>query len=126
MAERSFEYELSRLFADAPAMPDADLFALRVDERLRRGWTFRRVLIGGLGVVGGVIGGAQLLGGGFVDRFGETTVASGRLLTGKVIDLIEDAVMPQGLPWVNDVIWAAGLLAIVGVVYAVTRVAREF
>src|SRR6185437_15825039 len=91
MAERSFEYELSRLFADAPAMPDADLFALRVDERLRRGWTFRRVLIGGLGVVGGVIGGAQLLGGGVVDRFGETTVASGRLLTGKVIDLIEDA-----------------------------------
>jgi hypothetical protein len=126
MAERSFEHELSRLFAEAEPLPDADLFALRVDEKLRRGWTLRRALIGGLGVAGGVIGGAQLLGGGFMDRFGETTAASGRLLTGKLIDLVEDSVMPQSFPWVNDVVWAAGTLAIVGVIYAVTRVVREF
>jgi hypothetical protein len=126
MAERSFEHELSRLFAESPALPDADLFAVRVDERLRRGWTFRRALIGGLGVAGGVVGGAQLLGGGLVDRFGAATAESGRLLTAKLIDVLEDSIMPQSFPLMNDVIWAAGLLAVVGVVFAVTRVMREF
>ncbi len=126
MAERSFEHELSRLFAESPTLPDADLFAVRVDERLRRGWTFRRALIGGLGVAGGVVGGAQLLGGGLVDRFGAATAESGRLLTAKLIDVLEDSIMPQSFPLMNDVIWAAGLLAVVGVVFAVTRVMREF
>src|SRR5580704_8318976 len=68
MAERNFEVELGRMFAEAPALPDANLFALRVDERLNRGWTVRRLVIGGMGVVGGLIGGAQVLGGGLVER----------------------------------------------------------
>ena len=34
MAESSFEFRLERMFADAPQAPDAELFALRVVERL--------------------------------------------------------------------------------------------
>jgi len=59
MAERNFEVELGRMFGEAPALPAADLFALRVDERLNRGWTLRRLVIGGMGVAGGVIGGEE-------------------------------------------------------------------
>jgi hypothetical protein len=119
MAELIFERELSRLFAEAPALGDADLFALRVDERLRRGWTVRRLLIGGMGLVGGVVGGAQLLGGGVAERLG-------RMLTGKVIDLVEADIMPHSFPLNADVIWMAATLAAAAVVFAVTRILREF
>lgn len=126
MAEVIFERELERMFAEAPTMPDADLFAIRVGERLQRGWTFRRLTIGGLGLVGGVIGGAQLLGGGLVERLGAATSESGRLLTGKLIDLVQDSMIPQSFPLNAEVIWMAATLAAVAVGFAVTRVMREF
>src|SRR5665213_3077861 len=66
MAEASFEGRLERMFAEAPAMRDADLFTLQVVDRLDRGWTARRLLIGIMGAVGGVIGSAQILGSGVI------------------------------------------------------------
>src|SRR5258707_15690393 len=68
MADRTFEMELDRLFGEHAAFPDADLFALRVETNLERGWTFRRLLIGGLGLAGGVVGAVQLLGFGVMPR----------------------------------------------------------
>ena len=62
------------MFAASPAMGDNDLFVLQVAHRLDRGWTFRRLLIGGLGVAGGVIGGAAV-GPGADDWISEATVA---------------------------------------------------
>jgi len=126
MAELIFERELNRMFAEAPELADANLFALRVDERLQRGWTVRRLLIGGLGMAGGVVGGAQLLGGGLVERLGDATSQSGRLLTGKVIDLVEAGIMPQSLPPDVGMFWVAGAFAVVAIGFAVTRVMREF
>jgi hypothetical protein len=126
MADLIFERELSRMFAEAPELGDANLFALKVDDTLQRGWTIRRVLIGGLGVAGGVVGGAQLLGGGLVARLGVATSQSGRLLTGKVIDLVQAGVMPQSLPPDVGVFWLAGTFAVIAIGFAVTRVMREF
>ncbi len=126
MAEQIFEHELNRLFAESPALGDADLFALRVDERLQRSWVFRRGLIVTLGVIGGVVGGAQLLGGGLLERLGAATSQAGQLLTGKVIDLVQDSIMPQSFPLNAEVIWMAATLAVAAVVFAVTRVMREF
>jgi hypothetical protein len=126
MAEQIFERDLSHMFAEAPPLPDADLFALRVDERLRRWWTLRRTLIGGLGAVGGVVGGAQILGGGLVERLGAVTAQSGKLFTGKVIDLVQDNILPQSFPLDANMIWMASTLAAVAVIFAVTRVMREF
>jgi len=68
MAERVFEAELERLFAEAPAMADQDLFVARVSLALDRGWGFRRLVIGGLGLAGGLIGGAQVLRFGLIGR----------------------------------------------------------
>ncbi len=126
MADLIFERELNRMFAEAPPMGDADLFALKVDETLQRGWTLRRLLIGGLGLVGGVVGGAQLLGGGLVERLGDATSQSGRLLTGKLIDLVQDGIMPQSLPPNVGMFWVAGTFAVVAIGFAVNRVMREF
>ena len=126
MADLIFERELNRMFAEAPELGDASLFVLRVDEKLQRGWTVRRLLIGGLGMAGGVVGGAQLLGGGLVARLGDATSQSGRLLTGKVIDLVQAGIMPQSLPPDVGMFWVAGAFAVVAVGFAVTRVMKEF
>ena len=126
MADLNFERELNRMFAEAPELGDASLFVLRVDEKLQRGWTVRRLLIGGLGMAGGVVGGAQLLGGGLVARLGDATSQSGRLLTGKVIDLVQAGIMPQSLPPDVGMFWVAGAFAVVAVGFAVTRVMKEF
>ena len=78
------------------------------------------------GLVGGVVGGAQLLGGGLVARLGDATSQSGKLVTGKVIDLVQASIMPQSLPPDVGIFWVAGTFAVVGIGFAVTRVMREF
>src|ERR1700761_7805301 len=62
--DSSFEFALERMFAETPARPDADFFAARVLERLDRGWTTRRLLIGSMGALGGVVGAYQIGGAG--------------------------------------------------------------
>src|SRR3989344_92955 len=59
MAELDFDRRLERLFADAPELPDAQAFPQRIEQRLNRGWTARRWLLGASGMAGGVIGGRQ-------------------------------------------------------------------
>jgi hypothetical protein len=126
MAERHFEVELGRMFAEAPALQDADLFALRVDERLSRGWTVRRLVIGGMGVAGGVIGGAQVLGGGLIARLGGAATDAGGQLTGKIVDVVENNLMPQSFPLNAEVVWLAAVVVAAVLAFAVTRVVREF
>jgi hypothetical protein len=126
MAERNFEVELGRMFAEAPALPDANLFALRVDERLNRGWTVRRLVIGGMGVAGGVIGGAQVLGGGVIERLGGAATDAGGQLTGKIVDVVENNLMPQSFPLNAEVVWLVAVVVAAALAFAVTRVAREF
>ena len=124
MAE--FERELDRMFADAPVFADADRFARRVDERLGRGWTFRRVLIGGLGLMGGVIGGGQLLGSGLIGQLGTFTSQGNQMLSQGVEDLKPQELLTQLGPLNGEVIWMSAALAVVAVGFAVTRVIREF
>jgi len=61
MAEIDFERRLERLFADAPEMPDAAAFTVRIEGRLNRGWNTRRWLLGAAGLAGGVVGASQLV-----------------------------------------------------------------
>src|SRR5665213_873429 len=76
MPDRRFEIDLDRWFGEAPAFADSDVFALRVEARLDRGWSFRQFLIGGLGVVGGLILVAQILGSGVAGRLNAVTAES--------------------------------------------------
>ncbi|HEY2048273.1 MAG TPA: hypothetical protein VGH03_02965 [Caulobacteraceae bacterium] len=129
MADKSFEAELERRFADAPSLPDADLFAVRVGAVLDRGWGLRRILIGGLGLAGGLIGGIQVLRLGVLARIGslqtapQTLVASGLAHFPHVRALAD--IVSSGSSMDIEVLWMSGGLAILAVGLFATRTFRD-
>jgi len=64
MAE--FEARLDKMFAEPPAFDDAGDFAGQVQSKLNRNWTTRRLVIGALGGIGGLIGVGQIVSSGVV------------------------------------------------------------
>ena len=125
MADRTFEMTLERLFAEEPPFPDGDLFVARVTERINRGWTFRQFLIGSLGLLGGLIGGTQILASGLVSRLNMITATSRHIVSSRLADLTADHVLPGGLAINAEVVWMAGALAAVAVGLALTRGIRD-
>jgi hypothetical protein len=125
MADRAFEMTLERLFADAPAFPDGDRFVASVTDRLNRGWGFRQFLIGSLGLVGGLIGGAQVLASGLVSRLDTVTENSRRLVSSRLADLATVHILPGDATVNAEVVWMAGALAAVAAGLALTRVIRD-
>ena len=125
MADRTFEMELDRLFGDHPAFPDADLFALKVETSLDRGWTFRRLLIGGLGLAGGVVGAVQLLGYSVAPRLDALAAHYAPSVQVKWTDVAISHVLPGGLEVNGEILWMSAAMAIVAVGFALTRVIRE-
>jgi hypothetical protein len=125
MAELAFERQLDRLFAQTPTFGDADLFALRCNERLDRGWTARRVLIGGLGLAGGLIGGAQVIGSGLIARFDAVAAQSGAALTARLSQTAPFDLLPAGFAIDGEVLWMSAALAAVAIGFGVARAVRE-
>jgi hypothetical protein len=129
MADRSFEAELERRFADAPTYPDAELFAARVGAALDRGWGFRRLLIGGLGLVGGLIGGAQLLRLDVLERIAALQGPTHSVLTTSLAHVpfarsLADMVS-SGASMDVEVLWISGGLALLAVGLFVTRTFKD-
>lgn len=123
--EKVFEARLDRLFAETPAYGDADLFALRVRDRLDRGWSLRGALIGALGVSGGMVGVYQVAANGLLAR---AQVMSERY--GAALGRVAEHVLPwnlavSGLPFAGEVVWMPAILAAVALGYAITRAIRE-
>jgi hypothetical protein len=129
MSDKTFEMDLERQFAASPILPDADAFAILVTARLDRGWTFRQLLIGGLGLVGGLIGAGQVLGSGLVSRL-ETIGAQSDTLVKSGIASLPAArslatVMSMGSAMDSQVLWMSAALGAVAVGLFVTRAIRE-
>ncbi|MGH7023308.1 MAG: hypothetical protein ACREEB_06910 [Caulobacteraceae bacterium] len=122
MADRTFEMELDRLFGEHPAFADADLFAMRVETSLERGWTFRRLLIGGLGLAGGLIGAVQLMGYGVMPRLDALATQYAPSIQVKWTDT---HLLPGGMEVNGEVLWMSAAMAIVAIGFAVTRAIRE-
>jgi hypothetical protein len=74
--EREFEAGLERMFAQPPALPDAEAFASRIDNRLNRSWRMRGWGIGAAGVAGGVVAVTQMLGSGVLPRIQAASLGS--------------------------------------------------
>lgn len=125
MADRSFEMALDLMFGEAPVFADADLFAGRVEERLSRSWTFRQFLIGSLGLLGGLIGGAQVIGSGLVSRLDSLTTNSRHIVSARLSDLAAAHILPAGMAINGEVIWMTGALAAVAVGLGLTRALRD-
>jgi hypothetical protein len=123
MAENDFERRLERLFADAPEAPDAQAFAERVEQRLNRGWTARRWLIGAAGMAGGVIGASQLLMSNLFHRM-ETAEQSARAL-GQGLSRVTPATDMVSALSGGYGLWLAVGLAIITLGFVVTRMINE-
>lgn len=125
MAEQGFDAELVRLFDDTPSYPDQVQFAQRVEQRLNRGWSFRSLLIGLLGLVGGLVAVGQVAGANFVERAITASQASVTAAQHTATTLpgmfgwIAQAVGLQALPVGAEVIWPAlGMLGLAAALLA--------
>jgi len=117
--------ELERMFNASPSFADSDLFVLQVAHRLDRGWTFRRLLIGGLGVFGGLIGGGQILASGILGRLDAVGARSDRMVSLGLGDLASAHLLPPGLTIDSEALWMSAALAVLAIGFAVTRAIKE-
>jgi hypothetical protein len=125
MADRTFEMELDRLFGEQPAFADSDLFADRVELSLERGWAFRRMLIGTLGLAGGLFGAVQLLGSGVTQRLSALISQSAPSVQVQWTDVAVSHLLPGGLAVNGEILWMSVALAVVAIGFGVTRAIRE-
>ena len=125
MADPEFEKRLGRMFGEAPAFADADVFARGIEDRLARGWALRRVLIGAAGIGGGVIAAAQMLGGHFTKAAVGFTSASAEAVQrgGQAIGQLH---VLSDLPIGGEVVWVGVGLAVLAVVLMAARSLEEF
>ena len=125
MAEFDFERRLERMFAEAPAYPDANEFARRVESKLDRDWALRRLMIGFAGLVGGLIFAAQTLGAGLTERmqgFGGEVLAQAR----DSFTIAPEWQAVTYLPYSTEVLWMGAGLAALAVALIATRALEEF
>jgi hypothetical protein len=125
MAERSFEMELDRMFGEHPAFADAGAFAHAVEARLDRDWTWRRVLIGGLGLAGGLFGAVQMLGSGVGQRLAAIARQSAPDVSVKWTDVAVSHLLPGGLQVNGEILWMSAIMALAAVVLGLTRAVRN-
>ena len=121
----SFEYDLERMFAETPSRPDADIFAARVLERLDRGWTTRRLLIGSMGALGGLVGAYQVLGAGALTELRAAAARSNDYFAQHVTHEVVGAIAPANFVLDGQAIWMAAALALVAAGFGLARLVRE-
>lgn len=126
MADLDFEMRLGRLFAEAPALIDGDQFAKRVEDRLERSWTLRRVLIGAAGLGGGLIVAGQMIGPQISQRIETVSLAPVSTIQKGVEALAPHWKVFSYLPYSSELLWMAAGLAALGVAAMAKRSIEEF
>src|ERR1700742_5187521 len=102
--DRMFEARLERLFGEAPGFADAELFAVRVRDRLDRRWTLRGLLISALGLLGGMVVVYQTAGDGLISRVQSLPGAS-RAVMGRALEhLVPWRLSVSGAPFAGEMI----------------------
>ena len=125
MADSEFDAQLGRLFSETPGFPDADGFARRVEGRLARSWTVRRLAIGLAGIAGGPVAAAQMLGRHLWQAVGGVTAASSQVVmrSGQALGQLK---VLNDLPIGGEVLWMGLGLAVLAVVLMAARSLEEF
>jgi hypothetical protein len=126
MADLDFEMRLGRLFAEAPEALDSDLFAKRVEARLERNWTLRRVLIGAAGLGGGLIVAGQMLAPQITQRIQAVSLAPVTSIQKGIDALAPHWKVFNYLPYSSEILWIAAGLAALGVAAMAKRSIEDF
>lgn len=126
MADLDFDMRLSRLFAEAPVLPDADGFARRVEAKLERNWTMRRVLIGAAGLGGGLIVAGQMLAPQISAKIEAVSVAPMATMQRGVEALLPQWKVLSYVPYSSEMVWLAAGLAALGIAALARRSLEEF
>ncbi|MFN3522424.1 MAG: hypothetical protein ACK4YQ_09260 [Phenylobacterium sp.] len=126
MAEVDFERALERMYAEAPAFADGESFAAAVERRLNRGWTVRRLMIGGAGLAGGVIGASQLILSRVVDRLETASEGSAKIISAGWREVSPSADLIASMPASSPMVWMALAMALLALGFVVTRLIDEF
>jgi hypothetical protein len=126
MAELEFERRLERLFNEPPALAGEGAFAALVEQKLNRGWTLRRGIIGAAGLIGGVVGASQLIMSNFIEQVETASKGSTRLIEVGMSQWAPRMEMLSALPAGSSVVWIAGGMAVLAIGFVVTRVLEEF
>ncbi len=108
MSDLEFETRLDRMFAEPPHFQDAELFARLLEQRMERGWSLRRLLIGGAGIVAGIVGVGQMMGAGLFLKAAGSEATAQASAVGKAF---------------TEVMSALGVMALG---FAITRATQEF
>jgi hypothetical protein len=126
MAEPDFESQLTRMFAEAPSFPDAVLFNAEVEARLDRGWAMRRVFIALGGTAAGLFAAFQILTTRFSSEVSQISRDGGHGLENEINAGVMkfNSVLTNSAS--NEAVWLAAGLALVALVFAVTRAVEEF
>jgi hypothetical protein len=123
--DRAFEARLERLFADAPSFADADLFAVRVRDRLNRRWNMRGTVIGALGLLGGMFVVYQAAAAGLIGR-AQSLPGASRAAMGRALEhLLPWRLSVSGGPFAGEMIVVAIALAVLALGLAIVRAIRE-
>ena len=126
MSDFDFEARLERLYAQPPRVGDADLFALEVEERLEREWTFRRALIGVAGLVGAGVMLSQTLGSETLARLSGLAEPAGRLFSDALGELSPQALAAQTpMLWSGEALWTIAALGGLAAAFFATRWADQ-
>lgn len=123
---RDFEAQLTRLFDVPPAFVDADLFSSSVTQRLDRAWLFRRLIIGGAGLLGGVIAVTQIMATNLLGRVESLSLAAEPHLLPKLVRSVEAHLVLPSLPFGGEGLWMSAGLAGLALVFALTRAIEEY
>ena len=128
MADKSFEAELERRFAETPTFADAERFSHRVSAALDRDWGMRRLVIGALGLAGGLIGGLEFIHSGLAGQV-NAVGATWRVLVSDAVRLPAAREVNEwlsgGVNLDGEVLAMSGALALLAIALFVTRAIRE-
>lgn len=126
MAEPDFEAQLTRFYSEAPSFPDAELFAAQIGAALDRGWTLRRLAIGGAGVVAGLIAAFQLVTTRFPAELQALSRTGARDVNADIEAVLGRFSQVVSSPASGEALWLAAGLALLALGFAVTRAMEEF
>lgn len=126
MADLDFEMQLERMYAQPPALSDADAFARRVESRIDRSWTLRGWAISAAGVVGGVIAAGQMLGANLTERMDTLGADAVAQVSDAAHGFAPEWKALSLLPMGTEVLWMGAGLAVMAIALVATRMLEEF